>query len=70
MEELYEKYKDVIAYVGVNQEGQLYLDFDEKKVSVEDLVILLNQVTTEYLKAIAPRQENENGKEKRNSRRK
>lgn len=70
MEELYEKYKDVIAYVGVNNEGQLYLDFDEAKVSVEDLIVLLNQITTEYLKAISPKQENADGKEKRTSRRK
>ncbi len=57
MEKLYSQYPEVLAYFAI-VDGKLVFDFDEHKVPLEQIVVALNTVTSEYLKAIADSSQN------------
>jgi hypothetical protein len=52
MDEVYKKFPEVISYITV-ENGNIVFDFDETKIPLEHIMVILNQITQEYMKALA-----------------
>lgn len=65
MENLYVQYPELLAYMAV-VDGKLVFDFDDRKVTLEQMMLALHSVTGEYLKALAEQTSPNNNKENNN----
>jgi hypothetical protein len=52
MQDVFEKYPDLIAVIGI-KDGAAFLDTCDEKVTITEFMVLLNKFTQEYLEAIA-----------------
>jgi hypothetical protein len=52
MKEIFDKHPEVLAVIGI-KDGAAFLDSCDERVSVTELMVLINKFTQEYLQAIA-----------------